>query len=166
MHITFRPAPGNLAIVALFRADGLHINGKATPWPDVPDVIEYGEQAGVSTACDPSLGHTYEIEASTWTDPNPAPPPERDPEAEAQAALESWRATAAADAWQIAFILGEARWQALEDWANGYFNTRILVAKATLIPRASDTVALMAWVLGLTDAEVDAVFRQAAMIRA
>ena len=83
-----------------------------------------------------------------------------------QETLEQWRAGAKADAWQIAFVLGEARWQALVAWADGYFNTRILVAKATVIPRASDTVALMAWVLGMTDTEVDEAFRAAATIRA
>lgn len=163
MHITFQPAPGNQRIVALFRPDGLHINGVLTPWEDAPSVIEYGEQAGVATAMDPALGHTCEVIPSTWVDPNP---PQPDLVADAQAALEGWRSAAYADAWQIAFVLGEARWQTLVEWAEGYFNTRILVAKATVIPRASDTVALMAWVLEMTDPEVDEVFRVAAGIRA
>lgn len=163
MRVTFKPAPGDLAIVALFRSDGLHLNGKVTPWDEAQPVIEYGERAGVSVAMDPALGHSCEILPSAWVNPNP---PQPDPVAEAAAALEAWRETASADAWQIAFVLGEEHWQALVTWADGYFNTRILVAKATVIPRASDTVELMAWVLNMKDAEVDEVFRQAATIRA
>lgn len=95
------------------------------------------------------------VAKADWVDRLKAPQP-----------VEDWRATAMADAWQIAFVLGEARWQALVFWADGYFNTRILVAKATVIPRASDTVALMAWVLEMDDEDVDTVFRTAATIRA
>lgn len=164
MHITFQPIPGNLIICARLEPDGLHINGKVTPWDAVPEVIEYGEENGLRELVNLTVDHTYSLIPSSWIDPTP--PPEPDREAEAQAALESWRSTATADAWQLAFVLGETRWQALEDWADGYFNTRILVAKATVIPRASDTVALMAWVLEMTDAEVDEVFRTAATIRA
>jgi hypothetical protein len=162
MEVKFTPVPGNRVIRARLEDDGLHLNGQVYPWADAPTVIEYGEEGGLRECISLQSQHTFTVIPSPWCPPAPEP----DPEAEAAAALEAWRQSGTADAWQLAFVLGEARWQALEDWAGGHFNTRILVAKATVIPRASDTVALMAWVLDMTDEEVDAVFRTAAQIRA
>jgi len=80
--------------------------------------------------------------------------------------VEEWRATATADAWQLVAVLGAERWQAIVEWAQIDFVTATLVAKATVIPRASETVDVLAYVLGMTDTEVDDVFRAAAALRA
>ena len=79
---------------------------------------------------------------------------------------EEWRAGATADAWQIVAVLGEARWQTIVEWAQFDFVTATLVAKATVIPRASETVDVMAYVLGLSPEEVDQVFRVASGLKA
>lgn len=162
MNITFKPAPGDLEVVALFRADGLHINGVVTPWDSAPEVVEYGEQAGVSTGVDPSLGHTYTIIPSTWINPN-SPSPEPQPEPDPMGAVLAWRAEAFASAWQIIAVLGNDRWQVIKEWAaTQNFVTQTLIEKAQIIPRDSQMVAVLGWVLGMDDTEVDEVFIAAA----
>lgn len=161
MHISLTPAANAPSRQVIYRQGVLIIDGQEMPPGDY--ALDYDEAGGCATGSD-SPDCTFIVIPSTWVDPTL--PPEPDPEAEALAALEAWRAGTVADAWQLAFVLGEVRWAALEAWADGYFNTRILVAKATVIPRASETVALMAWVLDMEPDEVDEVFRVAMGMRA
>lgn len=164
MNVLFIPAPGNLIIRARLEPRGLIINGQLHSWDTAPAVVEYGEEGGLRELINLTADHSYSLVLSTWVDPTP--PPEPDPEAETQAALEAWRNTTVADAWQIIAVLGPARWQTIVDWAKFDFVTTILVEKATTIPRASQTVDAMAYVLDLSPEETDEVFRVAMSIKA
>lgn len=167
MHLTFAPAPGNLVINARMDPMGLTLNGKLTPWPEVDEFVFYGEAGGANvTNLSP---HSYTVIPSSFVRPAPEPlAPSAEELAEIAATeLAEWRATAKADDWQIIAVLGAERWAKIVEWAATQNHaTQTLVARATTIPRASQTVELLAWLLGLGDTEVDDLFRAAMEISA
>lgn len=162
MKITLSPIEGGEFKSVRWAGGRLTVNGQIVEAFDGM-VIEYDQEAKSSTFSDDEAVR-IEVIPSTWADTTPPVLP--DPAEVAAQSLMDWRSTATAEAWQIALVLGEDQWGMLEVWADSYFNTRILVSKATNIPRISPTVSLMAWVLNYDDEQVDGIFRVAAEITA
>lgn len=163
MHIILQPVPGDLVIQLRVDQDTLTINGIGQSYPDSegPTVIEYGERGGVATI-QLTDAHTVEIIAP---DLPPPAPPIIDHEAEAIAALQAQREGWAVDRWQIKTALGKDRWAAIESFGtspDAPWGLQTVIADAMVIPRVSQTIDLLAYILGWSDEDVDQLF-QAAM---
>lgn len=79
------------------------------------------------------------------------------------------RETWVCDRWQIITVLGGERWAAIMAFANADdapWGLRTVIENAQIIPRVSQTVDLLAFILGVPDDEVDGIFRQAIALRA
>lgn len=175
MHLRFVPTPGDLEVLAIFQDEGVTINGQFYLWENAPDVVEYGEESGANVVCS-GHDHTYSIEPSSWV--NPIPPPEPDPEVVAQAALDAWRATATAKKWQLRMLLGPTQWALVEELGNdpsailGYevtqeqaWGLKVLIADIDDVPRLSETVEMLRFVLVMSDEAADDLFRRAAALK-
>lgn len=168
MRVTFIPVPGTAFIAARIVAAGLTINDKVTPWDSLKEdpVIEYGEQSGVAVFID-TTDHSYHVVPSVWVDPNPPKPV--DPAVLALDQLEAERQGWVCDRWQIKTVLGQARWQMIVGFGTGAgapWGLQTVIEDAMTIPRASQTVDLLAYILGLSEAEVDDLFRTAMALTA
>ena len=79
------------------------------------------------------------------------------------------RAEMAAARWQLIVSLGEERWAkvlAFRDSPDTTWAMRQILDEAQYIPRVSQTVDLLAYILGMTDADADALFVNALALRA
>lgn len=173
MHIKFEPVAGETKITARVEDGGLTINGKLFGYDTVPAegpvrakgdtiTVDYGEQGGVST-CRLTGDHSVEVIAPDLP-PVPPPPLEIDKEAVAMAELLAQREGWVCDRWQIITVLGEKRWQAIVQFGasdDATWGLKTVIDCAVSIPRVSQTVDLLAFILGLGDEEVDDLFRQA-----
>ena len=101
--------------------------------------------------------------------PSPNEPPPPTPEEAAAAALAAWRATATCTAMQGQLALGPDLWAAVEAYRDDPATTwqeRVIINSASEWNRNSQNIAFFAYLLGLTDAEVDDLFRAAQEIEA
>lgn len=176
MHIVLTPIAGTEALHLRIEAVRLVINDKVYACDDLPPagpiriesgvaVIEYGDRGGVNT-CQLTDLHSVEVIAATLP---PPPPPPVDIEAEAQAALEAQRDGWRVARWQIKTALGRDRWQVIEDFGTAKdapWGLQTVIEDATDIPRNSQTVELLAYILGMDDTAVDAVFQTAMQLKA
>ncbi len=179
MHIVLRPVAGDAVVTAVIDDSGLTVNGTFYPWAALPldgavrleadtVIIEYGEAGGVSMGR-LTQAHTVAVIPSRWADLNPPKEEERDPTVEAQALLEAAREGWVCDRWQIKTLLGQERWQSIVAFGqdpNGSWGLKTLIDDAVQIPRVSETVEVLAYILGLSDAEVDGLFQKAMGLRA
>jgi hypothetical protein len=161
MIITLTPVPGSFAAHARWEAGALTCNG-APRDPAAP--IEYGEAGGCTTfSDDPDVW--FEVIPSTWT-----PPPPTQAELDAAAAqkaaalLESEREAMTCTRLQAMLALGETRWQvvtaaiAAQPW-----EVRARFEDAAEWRRLNPLIAMLGGqVLGLTDTQLDDLFRLAA----
>ena len=75
------------------------------------------------------------------------------------------RAEMRATRMQLALALGEVRWQAIMDYAaTAPWNVKTVIENTVDVPRLSDTVELLAWVVNMTPEETDDLFRFAMTI--
>jgi len=100
--------------------------------------------------------------AGPITDPTPTP--------EQQAAtLAAWRATAVCSPMQGKLALGADQWAIVEAYRDDPATTwaeRVIIDSASQWVRMSENIAFFAYLLGLTDPQVDDLFRAAALIEA
>lgn len=187
MHVTFQPVAGATIIRARIDETSIVIDGKVIDFETLPlsgavrldvtesdppgvigVIVEYGEEGGVSTCLTTDL-HTVEVIPSTAPPaPQPAPPKE-DTEVEALAHLLALRESWTCRRWQIITVLGRDLWQAILDFAASDaapWGLKAVIEAAVDIPRVSQTVDLLAYILGLSDDDVDAYFRAAMELRA
>lgn len=83
--------------------------------------------------------------------------------------LEERRATWVVDRWQIKAVLGEAAWTKVVEFGmapDAPWGLRVVIEDAQKIPRLSETVELLAWLLGMDAEQVDALFLAAMALRA
>ena len=179
MHIKFEPVAGETKITARIEDGGLTINGKVFGYDTVPAegpvraqddtiTVDYGEHGGVST-CRLTGDHSVAVIAPDLPPPPPPPAPKVDLEAMAQAELENQRAGWVCDRWQIITVLGQDRWQAIEAFGandDATWGVKAVIDYAVSIPRVSQTVDLLAHILGMSDEEVDDLFRAAMTLNA
>jgi len=168
MHISLQPVPGHLTINLRVEADTISINGTVHDVADLGDdlMIEYGEEAGVAT-CLMTQAHTVAVIPSTFQPAYIAPV--IDVEAEAQAALQMLRSGWSVDRWQIKTVLGKDRWDAIKAFGaspDAPWGLQTVIADAVTIPRVSQTVDLLGYILGMTDDDVDGLFMQAMTLHA
>lgn len=179
MHIILFPVAGAGVVKVRIEADWLTVDDKTYAYDALPAkgpvriedgvaIIDYGERGGVSTCC-LTEAHEVEVIPSDFRAEPPPPPKEADFEVAAQAELAALRETWVCDRWQIKTVLGRDRWEAIEAFAAGPdapWGLQTVIADAQIIPRASQTVDLLAFILGVPDDEVDEIFRQAIALRA
>lgn len=163
MHVTFIPVAGTLFIAARIEGAGLTINDQVTRWDgfSTDPVIEYGEQSGVAVFTN-TTAHSYHVVPTTWVDPTPPAPV--DPAALVLALLEAERQSWVCDRWQIKTVLGQVRWQTIVEFGTAEgapWGLQTVIEDAVIIPRVSQTVDLLAFILGMTEDEVDDLFRTA-----
>jgi len=162
MRIILTPVPKSEFKVVRWERGVLKVNGLETE----AGVIEYDEQLGCSTFSD-DRSVKLEVIPSKWVDPTP--PPEIDHEAEAAAQLEAQRESWVADRWQMITVLGPERWAVIESFAaapDAPWGLKAVIANAVTIPRNSQTVDLLAYILGMSDGDVDALFLTAMPLKA
>ena len=131
-------------------------------------IIPYGEHGGVST-CNLTDRHSVEVIPTDLPPQPPPPPPKADVEAEARAALEVQRLGWTVDRWQIKTVLGRDRWEVIEAFGTGEdapWGLKTVIEDAMTIPRVSQTVELLAHILGLSEDEVDELFQVAMALAA
>lgn len=171
MQITMVPVPGSEVAKLRIEDACFSLNDVQFFWDSLPEsgpvrlesgtvIVEYGEEGGVAT-CQLTDAHAVWI---IQPDLPPPPPTVVDPVAAARADLEAQRATWVAQRWQLIAVLGEARWQAITAFAAGDLSTwgmKAAIDYAVDIPRNSQTVDLLAFILGLSETEADDIFRQA-----
>lgn len=176
MHIVLSPIAGDLVVNARIEAAGLTINNNIYAWDALPKdgpvradgdivTIDYGEHGGVST-CQLTGAHTVEV---IVPDLPPPPAPKVDLEAMALAGLETQRQGWVADRWQVKTVLGRGRWLTIEDFGardEAPWGLKTVIEDAVRIPRVSQTVDLLAHILGMSDEEVDDLFRAAMTLNA
>jgi len=176
MQIEMIPTPGAEMVQLRVEAESLTVNGKTYDLADLPTegpvrlqdgiaLVEYGEDGGVST-CSLTDAHSVMV---VQPERAPPPPPEVDPDELERATLAAQRAAWVAQRWQMIAVLGADRWQAIQDFATGPLSTwaiKAVIDNAVEIPRNSETVELLAYILGLTDDEVDDMFRRAVSLSA
>ena len=176
MHIKLIPLPGEGVANVRIEAHGLTVNGKTWSWDALPPegavraegglvTIEYGERGGVGT-CQLTPDHTVEI---VPPDLPPPPLPEVDPVALARAELEVQRAGWVVDRWQIKTVLGRDLWAMIEAFGTGAsapWGLKTVIDDAVTIPRVSQTVDLLAYILGFGEEEVDDIFRRSMTLNA
>lgn len=176
MQIILVPVSGAAVVSVRIEAQGLIVDGSVWPYDALPAegrvragdevvTVEYGEHGGVNT-CQLTNDHTVRIIAPNLPAP---PPPLVDKEAEERAELAAQRAGWVVDRWQIKTVLGRDLWQVIEDFGGGEsasWGLKTVIEDATTIPRVSQTVDLLAFILGLTEGEVDELFRQAMTLTA
>ena len=174
MHISFEPVAGETRITARIEDGGLTINGKVFGYDTMPAegpvrargdtiAVDYGEHGGVST-CQLTAAHSVEVIHSGLPPPPPPPPPKIDEAAVTLAELLAQREGWVCDRWQIITVLGEKRWQAIVQFGasdDAAWGMKTVIDCAVSIPRVSQSVDLLAFILGLGDEEVDDLFRQA-----
>lgn len=83
--------------------------------------------------------------------------------------IEERRETWVVDRWQIKAVLGAEAWAKVVEFGNAPdapWGLRVVIEDAQKIPRLSETVELLAWLLGMSDEEVDVVFKTAIELRA
>lgn len=176
MNIVLRPVPGDTVVNVRVEATSLTINGQTHAWEtlgsgpgmavaDDTVVIDYGAAGGVSTI---RLTNAHSVTVLP-SDLPPPPPAKEDPAAIAQANLEAQRQSWVCDRWQIKTVLGQERWETILAFgANPYasWGLKTLIDDAMQIPRVSETVEVLAYILGLSDKEVDDLFRTAMALTA
>ena len=119
-----------------------------------------GEYQGPFYDVDPTARGFVVTEAEGWWDAiwdgkqyvNPPP-------------INTERAEMRATRMQLALALGEVRWQAIMDYAaTAPWNVKTVIENTVDVPRLSDTVELLAWVVNMTPEETDDLFRLAMTI--
>lgn len=171
MQIELHPVDGSAATVMVRVEDAaLTVDGTAYAYDAIPVkgpvrladqivIVEYGAWGGVST-CELTAAHLVVVFAPDTPPPSPVPA-EIDRDAEAATALQNWRENTACEKWQIKTAMGEAAWLVVEMFGNQIgapWGLKTVIADATNIPRMSQTVDLLAHILGWDDAKVDALF--------
>jgi hypothetical protein len=160
MKIILAPVSGNAIARVRYERGELTVNGQ----PFKGDLVTYGEEAGCSTfSDDPAV--TFDIVPSSWVNPNKPPEPPPAPLVDMQAIRAEWRA----QRWQMILALGEARWAAIMAFADSPeapWGMRVIIDNAQIIPRLSETIDTLAWVLGMSDDDVDAIFTAAMALEA
>ena len=169
MHFVLTPVAGDARLMVKLAADSFTVNGEFYDLALLPDtgavrleagrvIIEYGETGGVNWV--EHVAHHIE-----WTPPSTAPVGS-EPEVDVQGNLEVWRDRAEAYRWQLIAVLGQPAWTAIEAWADGQdFAVQSAIRNTNLIPRRSEVIDTLAWVIGMTDLQVDDLFRSAAGFR-
>lgn len=179
MQIILRPIDGESVAKVRVEAEGLTVGDVTYAFDNLPTmgpvriedgvvIVEYGERGGVST-CRLTEAHTVEVIASDYRHEPPPPPKESDIEQSARAELVALRETWFCDRWQIITVLGGERWAEIMAFANADdapWGLRTVIENAQIIPRVSQTVDLLAFILGVPDDEVDGIFRKAIALRA
>jgi len=132
-------------VVNLIEVDPAKVPDWCADWPDAADGAE--------------IGGTFDGAAFT-----PAPRPVVDP-AEALAAE---RARMVCSPLQGKLTLGETAWVAVEAWRDTYatWAQRQIIDSAREWDRLSENMQFIAYLLGYTDEQVDALFRQAMQVKA
>ncbi|NUB46816.1 hypothetical protein GEU84_020745 [Fertoebacter nigrum] len=88
-------------------------------------------------------------------------------EAQAEQTLTVRRAAMKCSRMQGVLALGEARWSAVMDYrSTATWAEQVVIDSAGDWQRQSENIAFFAYLLGLSDAEVDALFETAATIKA
>ena len=75
--------------------------------------------------------------------------------------ITSQRETLSCQRWQMLLVLGEARWAKIEAFRDSpmcNWPMRQVIDNAEYLPRVSQFVDMLAYILGLTEAETDAMF--------
>ena len=170
--VLIRQIPGAEPHVTVrYETGALTVNGLPA---DPGAVIEYGESCA-TVSDDPRVRFAVEALPSA-----PDEPFEIDQAEIAAAALATERAAMVADKWQIVAILDleePALWQRITDWAEGRLAetepelppcdpiTRSAIRNAITIPRLSQIVDLLAWLLAWDGDRVDQLFRLSMALR-
>lgn len=158
MQIIATPVPGDHVVSIRADENGLTVDGKIYNWDTLPRdviVVEYGEYGGVN-AC--SLIKDIFIEvipSQVVIEHSPAEP--IDPAEVLTLDRQGW----VCDRWQIKTVLGRERWEVIEGFANSPdapWGLQTVIDDAMRIPRVSQTVDLLAYILGMSDEDVDALF--------
>ena len=162
MKITLSPVAGAETAIVRFEKGQIAFNGKRIDTKDGAVALEYGEESGCVTFSD-DQAVVFEIIPSKWVNPSPPPPPPPpDP-------IIGWRESISAIRWQMIVALGENRWNmvlAFRDLPDTTWAMQQILDEAQYIPRVSETVDLLAYILGMTDADADALFVNAMALRA
>ncbi len=85
------------------------------------------------------------------------------------AVLLAERAAMSCTRWQMIVAMGEANWAKITQYADSPdapWAMRIIISNAVDVPRLSETVDALAWVLGMAPGEVDTLFRAATAMKA
>lgn len=167
MQIILTPVPGGGMTLVTLDGDTLTVNGGIL---DLSDgtlgnmlTVGYEQDGALATRVGDTPHELVVIPRDASNDPPPPRQAEVEPPTEAET-LAAMRPEMVAYRWQLMAALGEDGWAKVTAFGadpGTPWPVRAAIASAQVIPRASETVDTLAWVLGMSDEDADRLFAAA-----